>query len=68
VARAPEPRQTRILYIEARAIGPLVAAGTLPPELAFMGLAAGAEAAGMPTAEAAAILRAGLLAGEARHG
>jgi hypothetical protein len=68
VARAAEPRQTRFLYVEARALSPLVAAGILPPELAFMSLAAAAEAAGMPTAEAAAILRAGLLAGEARHG
>jgi hypothetical protein len=68
VAGAPEPRQTRTLYFEACALGQLVGAGTLPSELAFMGLAAAAEAAGIPVPEAAATLRAGLLAGEARHG
>jgi hypothetical protein len=68
VTGAPEARQTRTLYFEARDLAPLVAAGALPPELAFMGLAAAAEAVGIPAAEALASLRAGLLAGEARHG
>jgi hypothetical protein len=68
VTDAPAARQVRTLYFEARDLGPLVAAGTLPPELAFMGLAAAAEAAGIPAEKAAATLRAGLMAGEARHG
>jgi hypothetical protein len=62
------PRQTRTLYYEARDLGRLVAAGDLPPDLAFMGLAAAAQEASIPSAEAVATLRRGLLAGEARHG
>jgi hypothetical protein len=68
VLEAPPARSGRVLYYEARDLGRLVAAGTLPPELAFMGLAAAAEQAGIPAAEAAQTLRSGLLAGEVRHG
>ena len=61
---APAGRCGRALYRQARELGGLVAQGALPPELAFMGLAAAAERAGLPAPEAAATLRAGLLAGE----
>jgi hypothetical protein len=68
VLEAPPARSGRVLYSEAQDLGRLVAAGSLPPELAFMGLAAVAEQAGVPADEAALTLRRGLLAGEARHG
>src|SRR3954466_13236756 len=58
VSGAPTGQRDAVLYREGRRLGGLVAEGELPPELAFLGLAAGAERAGLPPAEVGTTLRA----------